>query len=100
MANGMQVGLVLADSKGASYRSTLGRVIQSDFKTPTILVYKQHLKRGKKNKKEKGRVYRNVFSVLSSRSLPIKFYWFFFKGSFLILNIYQNPNILSRESLD
>lgn len=33
MANGMQAGLVLADSKVASYRSALGRVIQSDFKT-------------------------------------------------------------------
>jgi len=33
MANGMQVGLVLANSKVASYRIILGRVIQSDFKT-------------------------------------------------------------------
>lgn len=33
MANGMQAGLVFADSIKASYGNTLEKVIQSDFKT-------------------------------------------------------------------
>lgn len=33
MVNGMQAGLVFADSIKASYRNTLEKVIRSDFKT-------------------------------------------------------------------